>query len=211
MALGSTDRGQPQLEARSVVYYRTMFSPLRAFKIYKDAAADLGDLIHAWTSYRRMTRDERTVAVLARANPLLFGTVTAALRAYSGVLISKLLERGVGEGSASLEALFSQADLDVSVRSDLMSRLNSIATNAEEVIEHGHRRRIHTGTPIDVEDTDVREPSQRQFEVAIAGLRALMERFEDVAGLERRPYENCDGTRDVGRILEQIEAGAKSA
>lgn len=189
-----------------------MLSPLseRATKFYRHAAADLRDLIHAWTSYREMTGNERNVELLAHASPALFGTISAALCAYSAVLISELLETSGEEGSASLQVLFSDAGLDVSARADLMTRLSSIRIDAQEVIEHGHRRRIHTAAPIEVESPDMRVPSRQEFQRVVADLRALMERFEDVARVERGPYEKCDGAPDVKKMLERIAAGSAS-
>ena len=174
-----------------------------ATNIYNEAAADLGDLIHAWTAFQRLVRNESIVDILNRASPHFFGAVGAALRTYSVTLAAKLLEPPVvaGKRTASLEALLNVSALDESPCRDLLRQVKKIRLTAETVIEYRHKRVVHTDYAIRAEKTDSRSPSSAEFQDVVHGLRDFMERFEKAARLQLIPYENSNGTRDVDEVV----------
>jgi hypothetical protein len=79
--------------------------------IYDETAADVGDFVQGWTTFRRLSRNKHHVDVLNRVSPSFFGLLQAALRSYCVSIMARLLERPIAAGkkTASMPALFSVA------------------------------------------------------------------------------------------------------
>lgn len=138
-----------------------------AQRLYDECAADLGDLIQAWTTFLALVRDASVADTLNRASPRFFGAVEAALRAYSVTLAAELLERPVvaGKRTAGLEVLLIEYVGDETARDDLLRKLNELRTSAEPVIEYRHRRVVHTDYAVRADGADSRVPTLAEFDI----------------------------------------------
>ena len=174
--------------------------------IYNEAAADVGDLVHGWTTFQRLSRHERNVTVLNAANPHFAGVVQAALRTYAVTIAARLLERPISAGkrTASLEALLNESNVSEHTRVELVTRLNDIRKAAESTLEYRHKRVAHTDYAVRAEKAEGRIPSSAEFDAVVQGLLDFMERFETAAGLHVIPYENSSGARDVDEIVRLL-------
>ena len=181
-------------------------------RIYDECSADLGDLIHAWTTFERISRSRETVDLFNKVSGHFFGGVLAALRTHAVTLAAKLLERSAvaGKATASLEVLFNQAPLDSSVRDAIMQELTAVRVVAKPVIEYRHRRVVHSDYKTRTENSGEGIPSVREFNEVRSALRNLMRQFEKAAGLPSVPYENSSGSGDVDEIVHVLTAGLAS-
>jgi hypothetical protein len=180
-----------------------------AKRVYQECAADLGDLIHAWTTFLALVQDAAVADTLNRASPRFFGAVEAALRTYSVTLVAKLLERPMvaGKKTAGLEVLLAECVGDEAARAELLRELGELRTSADSVIEYRHKRVVHTDYAVRADGADSKIPSVGEFDGVVRGLRAFMRRLEQSAGLPTIPYENSNGRRDAHEMVRLLEAG----
>ena len=175
--------------------------------LYEELAADVGDLVQGWTTYRAISLTREYAQVLNGLNPSFAGLIQAALRSYSVSVMCRLIDP-LGSGdrkTAGFEALLSTCDEDF--QAELKPRLDESREAAAKITRFRNKRVAHSDFGIVTGSTPRDSFTFEDFDRALVQVIDLTNEFERRSERDEIPYGNSDGIYDLRDVIAKLKRG----